>query len=104
MKKKKDEPKPKVAKPKGESNRHVWWFAGMSRLLMYTDRTCRCRAAMRRHTAEWTAVRPLTHMQEPLYGSETSSSGTITTLRHASGGVPEEEPSKTAESVSRNLR
>jgi hypothetical protein len=55
---------------------------------------------MRCHTAKRTALRPLTHMQESLHGSETSSSRTVTAIRYASGGIPEEEPGKTAELVS----
>lgn len=55
---------------------------------------------MRCYFTQRATLCPVANVQESFDGREASRSWTITTLRHASGSIPKEEPGKTAESVS----
>lgn len=52
---------------------------------------------MRCHPAQRATLRPVTDMQEPQYGRQACGSWAIAPLRHASCGLPEEEPGQAAE-------
>lgn len=106
-KKKKEEAKPKLPKPKGTyefgpDRQNDPSPSGYRKRIAdwYINRACRCREAVWCSAAERAAVCSIADVQESLHGREAFRGRQIITVRHAPRRVSEEEPGQAAKWVS----